>query len=194
MGLSTQRRREDRVRRPDAWISGGGRPPNAGLFVEVLAACLCVLVNSEFPCCSEGTGEYILARGGQANVRVSHFSPAARNGQENLGRLLHERGLLLQGEHQISVALRLGGERSEFPASYTKRGQSCVGVFFHSLQTQCNLAKICCGHLGLLCIESIARSLGRRCDSIGRCRIRNIASSSVTAVKTKCSSRSCIGG
>src|ERR1700681_1187514 len=34
-------------------------------------------------------------------MRVSHLSPAARNRQENLGRLLHKRRLLLQRKHQI---------------------------------------------------------------------------------------------
>src|SRR5882762_3491485 len=51
-------------------------------------ACLCVLINSQFPRRSECTRQYILARR-QANMRVSHLSPAARNRQENLGRLLH---------------------------------------------------------------------------------------------------------
>src|SRR5207253_1483079 len=40
----------------------------------------------------------------------------------------------------------LRGQRSKFPASYTKSRQSCVGVLFHPLQAQCNPAKVCCGH------------------------------------------------
>src|SRR5437879_12560060 len=56
-----------------------------------------------FPSRSECTRQYILARRRQANMRVSHLSPAARNRQENLGRLLHKRRLLLQRKHQISV-------------------------------------------------------------------------------------------
>ena len=115
--------------------------------MAVLSRCLCALVNSQFPRRSECTRQYTLARGRQANMRVSHLSPAARNGQENLGCLLHKRRLLLQREHQISVALCLRGERSELPASYTKSRQSCVRVLFHPLQAQCNPAKICCGHL-----------------------------------------------
>src|SRR5947207_8540845 len=63
------------------------------------SACLCVLINSQFPRRSECTRQYILARRRQANVRVSHLSPAARNRQENLGRLLHKRRLLLQRKH-----------------------------------------------------------------------------------------------
>src|SRR5207249_10525173 len=59
--------------------------------------------NSQFPCRSECTRQYILARRRQANMRVSHLSPSARNRQENLGRLLHKRRLLLQRKHQISV-------------------------------------------------------------------------------------------
>src|SRR5207302_10620442 len=40
----------------------------------------------------------------------------------------------------------LRGQRSKFPASYTKSRQSCVGVLFHPLHAQCNPAKVCCGH------------------------------------------------
>src|SRR5438132_8671020 len=114
--------------------------------MEVFSACLCVLINSQSPRRSECTRQYILARRGQANMRVSHLSPAARNRQENLGRLLHKRRLLLQRKHQISVPPCLRGQRSKFPASYTKSRQSCVGVLFHALQAQRNPAKICCGH------------------------------------------------
>ena len=49
-------------------------------------ACFCVLINSQFPRRSECTRQYILARRRQANMRVSHLSPAARNRRENLGR------------------------------------------------------------------------------------------------------------
>src|SRR2546422_4184750 len=116
-------------------------PPHGGF-----SACLCVLINSQFPRRSECTRQYILARRRQASVRVSHLSPATRNRQENLGRFLHKRRLLLQRKHQISVASCLRGQRSKFPASYTKSRQSCVGVLFHPLQAQCNPAKVCRGH------------------------------------------------
>src|SRR5258708_2916291 len=56
---------------------------------------LCVLLNSQFPRGSECARQHILACRCQANMRVSHFSPAARNGQENLGGLLNKRRLLL---------------------------------------------------------------------------------------------------
>src|SRR6266704_6061412 len=98
------------------------RAPPHGFF----SACLCVLINSQLPRPSECTRQYILARRRQANMRVSHLSPAARNRQENLGRLLHKRRLLLQRKHQISVPPCLRGQRSNFPASYTKSRQSCV--------------------------------------------------------------------
>ena len=68
-------------------------------------ACLCALLNSQFPRRSECARQHILARRRQANMRVSHLSPAAGNRQENLGRLLHKRRLLLQRKHQISVPL-----------------------------------------------------------------------------------------
>src|ERR1700674_4984541 len=86
------------------------------------SACLCALINSQSPRRSDCTRQYILARRRQANMRVSHFSPAARNRQENLGRLLHKRRLLLQGKNQISVAPCLRGQRSKFPTSSTKSG------------------------------------------------------------------------
>src|SRR5207247_8140526 len=95
------------------------------------SACLCVLINSQSPRRSECTRQYILARRRQANMRVSHLSPAVRNRQENLGRLLHKRRLLLRRKHQISVPPCLRGQRSKFPASSTKSWQSCVGVLFH---------------------------------------------------------------
>src|SRR5438552_597132 len=65
------------------------------------SACLCVLINSQFPRRSDCTRQYILARRRQANMRVSHLSPSARNRQENLGRLLHKRRLLLQRKHHF---------------------------------------------------------------------------------------------
>ena len=113
------------------------------------SACLCVLINSQFPRRSECTRQYILARRRQANMRVSHLSPAARNRQENLGCLLHKPCLLLQREHQISVALCLRRERSKFPTPYTKSRQSRVRVLFHAFQAQGNPAKICCGHVAI---------------------------------------------
>src|ERR1700757_685330 len=67
------------------------------------SACLCVLINSQFPRRSECARQYILARRRQANMCVSHLSPAARNRQENLGGLLHKSRLPLQRKHQISV-------------------------------------------------------------------------------------------
>src|SRR5215471_12085430 len=90
--------------------------------------------------------QYILARRRQANMRVSHLSPAAGNRQEDLGRLLHKRRLLLERKHQISVAPCLRGQRSKLSASHTKSRQSCVGVFFHPLEAECNPAKVCCIH------------------------------------------------
>src|SRR2546423_11054459 len=110
------------------------------------SACLCVLINSQYPRRSECTRQYILACRRQANMRVSHLSPAARNRQENLRSLVHKRRLLLQRKHQISVRPCLRGQRSKFPASYTKSRQSGVGVLFHPLQAQCNRAKVCCVH------------------------------------------------
>src|SRR5712692_1167842 len=95
--------------------------------------CLCVLVNSQFSRRSECSRQNILARRRQANMRVSHLSPAARNRQENLRRLLHKRRLLLQRKHQISVAPCLRGQRSKFPAFYTESRQSCVRVFLYAV-------------------------------------------------------------
>src|SRR5215469_9936288 len=112
----------------------------------VLSACLCVLINSQFPRRLECARQYILARLRLPNMRVSHLSPAAGNRQEDLGRLLHKRRLLLERKHQISVAPCLRGQRSKLSASHTKSRQSCVGVFFHPLEAHCNPAKVCCVH------------------------------------------------
>src|SRR5438093_7852830 len=45
-------------------------------------ACLCILISSQFPRRSECIRQYILARRRQANMRVSHLSPAAMNRQQ----------------------------------------------------------------------------------------------------------------
>src|SRR6516164_2688333 len=82
---------------------------------EFFSACLCVLINSQFPRSSECTRQYILARRRQANMRVAHLSPASRNRQENLGRLLHKRRLLLQPKHQISVIPPLARSAKQIP-------------------------------------------------------------------------------
>src|SRR5438445_3503379 len=51
----------------------------------ILSACLCVLINSQFPRCSDCTRQYILARRRQANMRVSHLSPASGIGRKISG-------------------------------------------------------------------------------------------------------------
>jgi hypothetical protein len=48
--------------------------------------------------------------------------PAARNGQENRGGLLHERRLLLKRKRQVSVALCLRGQRGKSPAPTRNAG------------------------------------------------------------------------
>src|SRR5437867_6757344 len=52
-----------------------------------------------------------------------------------------KRRLLLQRKHQISVPPWLRGQRSKFPASYTKSWQSCVGVLFHPSRLSAILRK-----------------------------------------------------
>ena len=79
-------------------------------------------------------------------MRMSHPSEPARYGQENLGRFLHERRLMLKRKRQVPVALGLGGEGSKSPTSHTKGGQPSVGDLFHALQAQRNPPKIGWGH------------------------------------------------
>src|SRR2546429_8700313 len=92
----------------------------------ILSACLCVLINSQFPRRSDCTRQYILARRRQANMRVSHLSPAVRNRQENLGPLLLKRPLPLRANHRISVPPCLRGQRSKLSASFMQSWQSCL--------------------------------------------------------------------
>src|SRR5882724_4911568 len=87
-----------------------------------LSACFCVLFNSQLTRRSECTGQNILARRRQANMRLSHLSPAARNRQENLGRLLHKRRLLLQRKHQISVPPACEASEANFLPPTRKAG------------------------------------------------------------------------
>ena len=55
-------------------------------------------------------------RGGP-RAACAHASPAAGDRHEDLGRLADERRLDLRREHEIAVALRLGGEGGEDPAA-----------------------------------------------------------------------------
>ena len=175
MGLSTQRRRErgekrreSRFSRPDESICGGSRAPNASLFVGVLAACLCVLVNSEFPRRSECTRECILARGRQANMRVSHLSPAARNGQENLRRLLHKGRLLLQGEHQISIAPLLA-RRAKRISGLTRKAGKPAWEYSSTPQAQGNRCEISPrGHVATLMHQRYLTKKSPSCARIDR--------------------------
>src|ERR1700730_3102408 len=116
------------------------RAPPHGAF----SACLCVHINSQFPHRSECTRQYILARR-QANMRVSHLSPAARNRPENLGRLLHKRGLPLQRKHQISETLLARPAQQISCLLHEKPAIPREGTLPRSGQS----ARICCGHVAI---------------------------------------------
>src|SRR5438128_1324886 len=77
---------------------------------------------------------------------MAHSSPPARDGQEDLGRLLHKRRLLLQRKRQVSVTGRLRGERSKSCASYAEGRQSSVLNLFYAVQAQRNPSKVCGSH------------------------------------------------
>lgn len=77
---------------------------------------------------------------------MSHLSPSARNGKEDFRCILDECHLLLQCEHQVSVALSLGGKRGKLSAADTERRRSVVSILFHAREAECNAAEICRGH------------------------------------------------
>src|SRR5467141_3767261 len=112
------------------------------------SACLCVLINSQFPRRSECTVSTSSLAAARRRCVCPIFPQPPGIGRKISGAL-HKRCLLLQRKHQISVALCLRRERSKFPTSYTKSRQSRVRVLFHAFQAQGNPAKICCGHVAI---------------------------------------------
>jgi len=50
--------------------------------------------------------------------------------------------LLLRREHQVTVALVLGGERGEDPAGYAEIGRAHMRAFLHRFEAQSNPAEI----------------------------------------------------
>jgi hypothetical protein len=131
------------VQSPSAW---GSPPTGARRQRTSLLSCVCVIFDPQFPRGAQRAGQYIFVRRGQANMGMSHPSPAARNGQENLGCLLHEPRLLHKGKRQVSVALCLRSQRGKSPTPYPKGGQPRMGNLFHARQAQRDSPKICCGH------------------------------------------------
>ncbi len=53
-------------------------------------------------------------------MRRAHSSPTTWNGQEDFGSFLDKSCLLLRGEHQVSKAFALRGERGKDSAADTK--------------------------------------------------------------------------
>jgi uncharacterized protein len=85
---------------------------------------------------------------------MSHASEPARNGHEYFRRLADESRLVFRRQRQVSIALRLRGQRSESPAPDAEVGQTAVRALFHAFEGQRNPSKICRIHLTRLLYES----------------------------------------
>src|SRR5438046_1131905 len=99
-----------------------------------LRTCPFVHLDSHFPRGPQCTCQYILVRRSETDMGVSHLPPSARNGHENLRRLLDECGLLLPSKHQVSITPGLRGQRSKFSTADAKGWEAGVGILFHALK------------------------------------------------------------
>src|SRR4051812_41524313 len=113
------------------------------------------------------SGRHVLRGGRQPNMRCTHPSPATGNGQKHSGKLFDKRGLLLRGEHQISVALTLRGQRGEdFPAHAEVR-RTHVGMLLCTFQAEHQSSKVLYGHE---CLSCFTVSMTKADETAG-CRI-----------------------
>src|SRR5262249_49721179 len=109
---------------------------------RLFAALAGAFVDAEFPGSAEGAREYVLVGRGKANVRVTHLSKTAGDGQEDIGRFFDERSLDFGSEGQVAVAFRLRSERSKPGACDAEGRQTGMGDFFDAFEAQGNPPEI----------------------------------------------------
>src|ERR1035441_1444776 len=71
-----------------------------------------------------------------------HLSLSAGDGREHLRQLFDERSLLFQRDHQVPVALALGGEGGKYPAAHTEIGRAHVRAFLSARKAEGDPSKI----------------------------------------------------
>jgi hypothetical protein len=93
-------------------------------------------------------------------MRVSF--PSRRQSTGKSQAIPPQNRLLFQPHHSVSAALRLRGERGEFPATYTKMSRILRRVLFHDLQVRCNPPKTFCDY-GAVPMSKISHRLPIAC-------------------------------
>jgi hypothetical protein len=77
------------------------------------------------------------------------------DGQENFWQFLNKCGLLLRREHQVTVALTLGGERGKDSAANPEVRRPHVGTLFRAFEAKSDPAKISSVHpCAIILLES----------------------------------------
>jgi len=106
----------------------------------------CVLLKAEFIGGRECAGKGGFVGDGEADVGGAVASPAAFDGEEDVGGVGEEEGLLFRGEHEVAEAFFDGGEGGEDAAADAEVGCAHVGGFFGAGEGEGDAAEVGWGH------------------------------------------------
>ena len=99
---------------------------------SLLLSGLLVLLQPQLVGGIERAGQHVLIGFGEPDVGASHPAPTARNRQKDL-RLLGDKGLLmLNGQHQVPVAVRHRCQRGKDPPAHAKIHRAHVRAFLRA--------------------------------------------------------------
>ena len=126
-------------------MRGRGRE-SCSLGRRLFAAGLQILLQAEIVCSVQGAGEDVFRCGREADVSDAHAAPAAGDRNKEVGGFGEEGSLLIEGEHEVAVALCLSGEGSEDVAADAKIGHAHVGGLFGVGQGEGEAAEVGGGH------------------------------------------------
>ena len=135
-----------------------------------IRARLCVSLHAQFPGGAHGSAQHLFARGGKPNMRHTHASPAAVDGQENFRQLFHESSLLFDCQFQIPVTLLCRGERSEDSAADAEVGVAHVRTLFRAREAERDSTEIVYVHDDPTALSRVSRAVKvTRQDLIANC-------------------------
>ena len=107
---------------------------------------LVVFFDTELPCGAEGSGEDVFCGFGENDVGGSHASPAAVNGEKDIGLVVKEGLLELRGQHEVAVSLVLRSEGGEDVAADAEVCGSHVRALFGTFEAERDATEIVWRH------------------------------------------------
>ena len=117
-----------------------------GRGLAALAACLGVQLHAQLPGGAQRAQSHVFIGRVQPHVGCAVASPAAGNGQEDIGSLGNELRLLLGRQHQVAIALLYRCERGKNAAAHAEVHRSHVRAFLGALKAQRQPFEILRGH------------------------------------------------